>query len=351
MLPGFFLGVTVFLSIILMFQVLRLTEFALVHGVDLKTISEIIGYICISMLPALIPMSLLFSILLTYGRLSADSEIVAMKASGVSMVTIITPALVLSFLIAIISAQTSFTIAPWGNRQFEVLLTKLSNMKAGATIREGTFSEGFFDMVLYANEVHSDQGVLKKVFIYDESKGDTPLTIIAKEGRIIPDPNSPGHKVMLRLLDGDIHRKSQNHTKIHFNNYDVTLVNPIRDENREKSPQSLTLTELRKSLQENVTDQSTLYTLQSEFHKRWAISVLCLIFALIGSGLGISTDRRSAKSSGMILCIGVIIVYWVLYIICEGAARNGQMPPAIAIWSPNLIFGLFGFQTLKKNWN
>src|SRR5437868_11670637 len=85
MLPSFILGLIVFVSIILMFQVLRLTEFALVHGVDLKTIAEIVGYICISMLPALFPMSLLFAIILTYGRLSSDSEVVALKASGLHM--------------------------------------------------------------------------------------------------------------------------------------------------------------------------------------------------------------------------------------------------------------------------
>ena len=85
MLPSLILGLVVFISIILMFQALRLTEFALVHGVALKTIAEIVGYVIISLLPVLFPMALLFSVLLTYGRLSQDSEIVAMKAAGLNM--------------------------------------------------------------------------------------------------------------------------------------------------------------------------------------------------------------------------------------------------------------------------
>jgi len=351
MLPGFFLGVSVFLAIILMFQVLRLTEFALVHGVDIKSIGEIIGYICISMLPALIPMSLLFSILMTYGRLSTDSEIVAMKASGVSMVTIAFPAIFLATLVGIISAQTSFEIAPWGNRQFEVLLTKMSNMKAGATIKEGTFSEGFFDMVLYANEVNSDQGILKKIFIYDESKGDVPLTIVAKEGRITPDPDAPGHKVLLRLENGDIHRKAENHTKIKFKNYDIVLIDPIKNENREKSPQSYTLQEIQKALTGTINDKELQTTLQAEFHKRWAISFLCFVFAILGVGVGTTTDRRSAKSNGLILCIGLIVIYWILYIVCEGAARSGQLPASVVIWIPNILYLIFGLETLRRKWN
>lgn len=236
MLPGFILGLVVFISIILMFQVLRLTEFALIHGVDLKTIAEIIAYICISMLPALFPMSLLFAVILTYGRLSSDSEVVAMKASGLHMGMILSPAVVLSVLVGILSAQTSFEIAPWGNRQFEVLYSRLGSSKAAVAIKEGTFSEGFFDLVVYANKVDSDKGLLENVFIYDERDSDAPLTIIAKHGAIVPDPKSPGHNVLLRLEDGDIHRKTQTHTKIKFDTYDIRLTDPIQENIRENRP-------------------------------------------------------------------------------------------------------------------
>lgn len=351
MLPGFILGMVVFISIILMFQILRLTDFALVHGVDLKTIATIIGYICISMLPALFPMSLLFAIILTYGRLSSDSEIVAMKAAGLHMGMILLPAVVISLLVGILSAQTSFEIAPWGNRQFEVLFTRLSNSKAAAAIKEGTFSEGFFDMVVYANKVDSKNGLLENVFIYDERDAEAPLTIIAKKGAIVPDAKNPGNSILLRLENGDVHRKTQTHTKIKFDTYDIRLTDPIQDVFREKSPQSLTLGELRESLKKPGLSDEDQRTLQTEFHKRWAISALCIVFALIGVGLGTSTNRRSAKTGGMILCIGIIITYWVMYVAFEGMARNGQLPPAIAVWIPLLLFLIIGIESLRRNWN
>lgn len=351
MLPSFILGLLVFISIILMFQVLRLTEFALVHGVSLKVIGEIVGYIIISLLPILFPMSLLFSVLLTYGRLSQDSEIVALKASGLSMGTLLLPALVLAAFIGTISAQTSFVIAPWGNRQFEVLFSRLANTKAAAVIKEGTFAEGFFDMVVYANEVQSDQGKLKKVFIYDEKNGDVPLTIIAKEGSIIPDPERPGQEVLLRLNNGEIHRQAKTHTKISFDSYDVHFAEPDYNEEKAKSPQSLTLHEVRERLKENFKDAEELRIMQTELHKRWAISVLCVVFAMIGVGLGTTTNRRAAKAGGMILCIGLIIFYWVLYVAAEGAARSGAIPVALAIWAPNFIFGILGIESLRRNWN
>ncbi len=351
MLPSFAVGLLVFVSIILMFQVLRLTEFALVHGVSLTVIAQIISYVVISLLPVLFPMALLFSVLLTYGRLSQDSEMVAMKASGLHMGVILLPALILSLLVGTLSAQMSFNIAPWGNRQFEVLYSRLASTKAGAVIKEGTFSEGFFDMVVYANQVNSDKGIMQNVFIYDEKSSDTPLTIIAKEGQIIPDPESPGHEVLLRLNSGEIHRQAKTHTKISFDTYDVRFSEPMNLQERAKSPQSLTFAEVRESLKHEIQDPEERRTLETEYHKRLAISVLCIVFALIGVGLGTTTNRRSAKAGGMILCIGLIIFYWILYVAAEGMSRNGSMPALIAIWSPNLIFGFFGFETLRRNWN
>jgi len=351
MLPSFLIGLFVFVSIILMFQVLRLTEFALVHGVALKTIAQVVGYVVISMLPILFPMSLLFSIIITYGRLSQDSEIVAMKAAGLHMGVILLPAVVLASIVGILSAQTSFNIAPWGNRQFELLYTRLANTKASAIIKEGTFSEGFFDMVVYANEVDSKKGVLKKLFIYDEKNGDTPLTIIAKQGQIIPDPDLPGHNVLLRLTDGDIHRNAQTHTKIKFDSYDIRLTDPIKEEQRAKSPPSLTLDEVRQKLDAGIKDPEEWRTMKTEYHKRWAIAILCVVFAMIGVGLGTTTNRRAAKAGSMILCIGLIIAYWILYIVCEGMARSGTVYPVLAIWAPNFIFAILGFESLRRNWN
>lgn len=349
MLPSFILGLSVFVSIILMFQVLRLTDFALTHGVPLMVIGEIIGYVVISLLPILFPMALLFAVLLTYGRLSQDSEIVAMKASGLHMGMILMPALILATLVGILSAQMSFNIAPWGNRQFEVLFYKIAHTRAGVVLKEGTFSEGFFDMVVYATQVDSEKGLLKKVFIYDEKSGDTPLTIIAKDGKIINERG--GQDTLLRLNDGDIHRQAEAHTKIKFDHYDIRLSDPAEEYITSKAPQSLTLNELQETLAAGVKKEDDRLTLLTEVHKRWAIAILCVVFAMIGVGLGTNTNRRAAKTGGMILCIGVIIAYWVLYVSAEGAARSGQLPVAVAIWAPNIIFAIFGFETLRRNWN
>ncbi len=351
LIPSFVMGVVVFVFIILMFQALRYTEFVLIHGVGLAAIGKILTYIVISILPVLFPMSLLFSVLMTYGKMSSDSELLAFKSTGLDLFTLSYPAILLSLLVFFISAQTSFNLAPWGNRQFELLITKLGQSKAGATIRAGAFSEGFFDMVIYANNVDSDKGVLQNIFIYDEKKGEVPLTIIAKTGELLQDPDRPGHSALLRLENGDIHRKGTNHTKIKFDTFDIKLFDPIKEENREKSPPSLSMEEIQIQLKNKDLSTEELLKLKIEFHKRWALSLACMVFGFLGVGIGATTNKRTQKSSDFIVCVMVVVFYWIFYVACEGFARGGNLPVSFAIWIPNFVFASFAAYNFKKNWN
>lgn len=348
MVPAFLLGIFVFISILLMFQALRLTEFMLVHGIRFSTIMSILGYMSISMLPMILPMSLLFAILMTYNRLSQESEIIAMKGVGLHGFSLLLPALTLSLIITYFSAQTAYNIAPWGNRQFELLISQIGNTKAAASIKEGTFSEGFFDMVVYANKVNSDEGLLEDLFIYDEKNPDSPLTIIAPKGQIIPDLENPGHSVQLRMFNGQIHRRNQNHTVVHFETYDVYLNDPIQSEERKKSPPSLSLQELdqrRKSTEISPVEQK-IFAL--EYFKRTSLSFACLIFGLVGVAFGIETHRRSGKASGFIVSVGFIILYWIIYLGFESTSRSGYLEPWISAWGTNIIFAVFAIYNLRK---
>jgi lipopolysaccharide export system permease protein len=353
MIPTFFLGVIVFVFILLMFQALRLTEFVLVHGVKLSTVALMMAYMSTSFLPILFPMSLLFAVLLTYSRLSADSEVVAFRSVGLSMSAIVAPAIILSLLIGALSLQTSYHIAPWGNRQFEVLVTKLGATKPGVTIKEGTFSEGFFDLVVYANKVDSKKGKLSQVFIFDERNPGTPLTVIAREGVLMykQDAEQAGNSAALRLIDGDIHRTSEGrHTKIDFSTYDIFLSDPATQESHNKSPQSLTIEELGTVLKDTKLETDQRLEFETEYHKRTAIAFACILFALIGVGLGTTANRRNVKSGGMVICLSLIVAYYVIFVVAEGAARKGQLPPLAAMWLANLLFSIAAVWSLRRAW-
>ncbi len=352
MLPGFTIGVGVFVFILLLFQALRLTEFLLTHNPDWSIIGRMTLYLTISFLPAILPMALLFSVLLTYGRLSNDSEIVAMKALGLSLWHLLTPAAFLGALVAGISVKTTFSMAPWGNRQFELLINELGSAQVVETIRSGTFSDSFFDLVVYANEVNQTAGLLSKVFIYDGRDAANPVTIIAKSGILREAEAEPGDKqpkaTLLQLSNGTIHRPSgSTYTKVDFDNYSISLKTQARSSDAEKSPPSLSIEELETLLKGELKDDRR-WTLLAEFHKRLAIPMACFIFSLLGVGLGTVTNRRSARSGGLVLSLAVIVIYWGLYVTAESMAKQGTAPAWILLWAPNLLFGSAAILSLRR---
>lgn len=350
-LPAFLLGVLIFVGILLMFQALRLTEFVLVHGVGIKTVGEIMLYLSVSFLPVILPMSLLFSVLLTYGRLSNDSEIVAFKSLGLSMGQLTAPAIILSIAATLMSAQTSFYLGPWGNRKFEVLMNELGRQKVAAAIKEGVFSEGFFDLVVYANKIDSKTGQLNDVFIYDERDAKAPITIIAKSGNIIQESTKQGLTATLRLGAGNIHRTNlATYTKVDFDTYDINLFDAYDNSEKKKSPPSMNLDELGNELKRTDLDTKQRRKMEIEYHRRWSLPAACIIFALLGVGLGTVTNKRASRGGGFVICLVLLISYWVLYLSAEALARNGWLPASVSLWIVNVIFFGFGMNRLKSVW-
>ncbi|MCB0365406.1 MAG: LptF/LptG family permease [Bdellovibrionaceae bacterium] len=350
MIPSFILGALIFIFILLIFQALRLTEFVLVHGVKVQDILQMIVYLSVSFLPIILPMSLLFAVLLTYGRLSGDSEIVAMKSLGLNLKHLSLPAIVLGAVTVVISAQAAFYLAPWGNRRFEVMINELGRLKASATIREGIFSEGFFDMVVYANNVDSKEGTLRKVFIFDERDPKSPLTIIAREGKVLQSQTREGNSALLRLLDGNIHRTNDAaYTKINFESYDINLFDPITIEEKKKSMLSHTLADINAGLKDPDLEPQDRRKLLVEFHRRSALAAACLIFALLGVGFGTSANRRSARGGGFAICLGIIVSYWLLYIVFENLTKgSATLPVGPMVWVTNILFALITAWSLKR---
>ena len=332
-----------------MFQSFKLSEYVIVYGASLTTVLELFIYFCLSSMPIILPTGLLFSILLVYGRLSQDSEVVAMKALGLHPFYFSLPGFILGSLVFLISLQISFNIAPWGNRQRDNIVHKLTQNRPAVNIREGVFSEGFFDLVVYANDVDESKGRLKNVFIYDERNPKSPMTIIAKSGEVLTEQTEEGNRAFLRLLDGNMHRTSLDfYTKIDFKSYDINLFDPAEFTTRKLDTASLGMSALRRRLNHQNSSLKEQKEAQLEWYKRFTLPVACLVFSLIGIVLGTVTNRRSAKSSGMVLCITTVILYWMIYAGFETLGKEEKIPMILAVWLPNLLFIAFGLFRWKR---
>lgn len=366
-IPSFFLGVIVFILVLLLFQALRLTEFVLVQGVDLNTIGHIVFYMVQSFLPAIFPMSCLFAVLMTYNRLSADSEIIAMKSIGLNMKHISIPAISFGLVTSLITLYSILYAGPAGNKQFEIIVTKMARQKSHTRIQEGSFSNGFYNMVIYTQKYNPKKGMLEKVFIYDESRGTTPTTIIADRGQILQSNRFGDVQTILRLIDGDIHQpKKTNYTKISFKTYDIFASNEVSISNVRLSPQSLSLTELRTEMKKEVgpkpdSDKSWVIdkwnhdvkrklAVAAEFQKRFAIGFLPIIFSLLGLGLGAVTNHRSGGGNSFVTSMMVIILFWIMYISGENAVKEAKVNAFVGIWYTNIAFLGFALYRIRKIW-
>lgn len=352
-LPALGLGVISFIFVLLMFQILRLMEFFLVHGVGLSKILDILWSMSISFVPTLLPMSTLFSVVLAYSRFSTDSESVAFISIGLSPWQAAKPVVGIGLIAASLSIYAAFTFAPNGNRQFEILMHELSQTKAQSAIRENTFTETFSNMVLFALGSDSKSGSLNRVFIFDEQDPNYPLAIIAKKGLLFnkEQKNSSSSDLWLKLFNGDIHRQEQSHTKINFEEFEVKLIDgqQFRSE-AEKSPNSWNIYDIiryQSSSNFNANKLPLALLAKIEIHKRLAVGGACLILAVLGFGLGFNPNRRT-KANGFVLSLAIVFGYWLIMLTLENMSRNYLVNPAIALWLPNVVLAIWSYLKLRQ---
>jgi lipopolysaccharide export system permease protein len=348
-LPIFFIGLLTFTVILLMDKILKLIGL-IVSGVNLFQVLMLLFFISPSFLIFTIPMALLLGTLLSFGRLSGDSEIIAFKASGMSLYQLYLPISILSISAYLLTSLLVFYGLPWGNRGFISTLYLITQSKANIEIKERVFNDIFNGLVVYVDKVPIQGKRMEGVLIYDRREKERVNTIFAKEGLLASNPES--QEVVLRLLDGDIHRfepQKNVYQKMKFDTYDLKLeigkafaAWGARLREKEMSIDEIKKKiEMKKKLGEDTTD------LEIEFHKRYAIPFACIVFGLIGVPLGIQ-PRRSGRSYGFILSIFIILAYYISLTIFEVFGEKKTISVFLAGWAPNFLFGGLGIYLLIK---
>lgn len=338
-IPTFLLGIVVFVVIMLMFRFLKLTEMLLQNEAGLGLFLELLSTFAIGLMPIILPMSLLFSVLLTYSRLSTDSEIVALKSLGYSPFYLALPSIFFSMIISVISAQTLFSIGPIARLHSEKLLNNITSQQAMSQITAGTFAESFFDLVFYANEVDRDNNVMRDIFIYDRRNPQNPVAVVAKEGRTNIERNDEGQTASIVLTNGDMYKlASDSHTKVKFETYEYQIASPSKKMELELDPGAYTQVDLKNVIGDPSLKPDQRIRFQSEYQGRWALAASCLLFGFLGSALGSRTNRRSSASSGFVVSVICIIFYWVMYVVASNLSTKMVIHPTVALWLPNFLF-------------
>ena len=350
MLPIFLIGLMIFTFILLMDKVLRLIEMIVASGVSAFQIAKLLLFISPSFLVFTIPMAVLLATLYTFGRLSSDSEITALKASGISLYQIFPP--VAAFAVAAYLLTTFLVLygLPWGNQGFKSTLYLIAQSKADIDIKERVFNDAFDGLVVYVDKIPIQGKRMEGILIHDDREQGRMSTIFAKEGFLAGNPKA--QEVILRLFDGEIHRyepQANVYQKIRFDTYNLKLelARAFASIGKKLKDREMSIQDIKKKIEQKNLLREDTTPLQVELHKRYAIPFACIIFGLIGVPLGIQ-PRRSGRSHGFVLSLLILLAYYISLTASEILAMRHVVPPSVAGWAPNLLFGGLGVYLLIK---
>lgn len=311
------MGVCLFTVIVLIGRILRLAEMVLNKGVPLTDIILLFIYTMASFLVLTLPFSFLMGILIAFGRLSSDSEIVALKASGVGLQQMMRPTMILALVISLITGALSLSLAPASNNAFRSKLFEIASSRASIGIQPQVFNSEFDDIVLYTSAIDDKTGSMSGVFISDERMNTVPATISASSGQIVSDQET--QTLTLHLEEGSVHRQSdldgeQAYQVIAFQTYDINLDlggGLTQTGKRKKKMNQLSGTDLLDAADSAETEAERM-TFAVEFLDRLLMPLTPILFALIGLPLGIQSTR-SGRGGGFAIGLAIFLTYYIVY--------------------------------------
>lgn len=328
-----------FLNFTLMMEkLLRLSRILSGVGTSITDIAKIILYLQPQILILSIPMAMLLSVLLTYGRMNTDNEMIVLRGSGMSFRGISMPVTYLGIACFILSLAMSFYLSPKGSTLLRGKVSEILTIRAPMTIEEGIFNTSFKDIIILVKEKPAPDR-LSGIFIMDERKKEEHKVIVAKEGRIVPEQGS----LAFSLSSGHIYiTKKDVFTEISFGKYHFKL-NPSM-ESAEKKNSELTPMELL-AASKKFPEKRVQFFL--EFYRRLSMPAICLIIIFLGPSLSLMAGK-SGRLGGLTVGLSVFAVYYMLLLYGENLARSGKLPHFAGAWMSFAVLGLFSIFIFER---
>ncbi len=332
-----------FLNLILMMEkLLRLSRFLSGVGASALDMFKLILYLQPQLLLLTIPMALLLSILLVYGRLNLDNELVILKASGMNLKSISKPVFVLGTLCFLINTVVSFYIGPKSSTLLRNKIANVITARLPHAFEAGAFNTTFKDIVFMIREKPSED-TFKGIFMYDGRNKDESRVLVAREGKIY---TSEGLFANLYLSDGYVHiEQGDSTTELFFEKYNMLLT--LESDLPSKKVVELTPFELFKEMRE--APQRKL-SLQLELHRRLSLPLLCMILIFLGVPLSLVAGK-SGRLGGLAIGLVVFTSYYVLLIYGENLVRANKIAHYIGAWTPTIVIGILGLYFFRRAGN
>ena len=343
--PPFLLALLVFTFILEIPPLMEVAEKLIAKGVSGGTITRIMLTLLPQALGVTIPMALLVGLLMGLGRLSGDREAVAMQACGISLYRLVVPVAAFGVLGWAATSYVMIIALPDANQSYREITYNIIAARAESEVKPRVFFEDFPNMLLYVREVPTDGGGWTDVFLADTTNAVQPDVYVAARGRMILDRDN--RRVEVLLEDGTRHRVNPDlpdtYEVLEFERLSFGLdpESVFPRSGPQRGLRELGIGELQAEAdrlrQAGQPDHRPIL----ELHKKFSIPFACLVFAIIGLPLGITT-RKDSKLAGFVLGIGVIFIYYIVMFGSEAMAKADAVSAHLAMWLPNIVLGLAG---------
>jgi len=346
------MSIIVFTFVLLVGNIIQLADLIINKRVDIISVLKLFFYLVPWLLSFTLPVAALTGVILTFGRLSSDGELIAMKASGVGLARISSPilmvGLIFSFAAFFMNDQVSSN-ASYASRQ---IIKDVGVKNPAAYLEAGTFIRGFGNYVIFIYEIKGNK--LKNIRVYQPQEGKSTRTIVAESGTIKSFPDQ--EVIELTLNNGTSEEPSPTEPdsfyKLNFKTYHMTLdlSKIMKKEKIGKKAREMTINELREEIEKCETQNISAKELYVEICKKINMSLAPIVLILAGIPLGIRA-HRSEKSIGFGISLILFAIYWGVFLGGITLALKGTLSPIMGTSLPNIIFfaiGIFSFVTTAR---
>jgi len=309
------------------------------------------------------PMAVLLSTLLSYGKLSANSELLALRSLGITTTRIIAPAIAVSIFMTGLTFYFNDNLVPTSNKLAESTLRSgvgssfnkgkgknniifsRKGSRINSTTNKPTKVNTFLTHIFYASRFENN--VMKEVTVLDLSRENIKQILTANTAIFDKDNSS------WIFTDGNIVSNDSmgQTTSIKFKQYTYPFVEGPLD--LAKVPKDASDMSLKEALEaeriyQKIGNIKEIRKIQVRIQEKFTLPCACLVFGLIGSILGSKSNLRSSKSQGFGLSVILILFYYVISFISSSFGVKGLLPPIIAAWFPVVISLGGGFYFLRR---
>ncbi len=315
-------------------------------GIPLMQVIQLFIYRLPSLIVFTFPMSMLLATILAFGRLSSDLEIIAFRASGISIYRLVAPVILTGLVVSFLTIGFNEFVVPRASHSAEELMQSLIQ-KDLPTIKKNINytqynAQGVPTRIINVLEI--DGSKLKGITVAEFDNGELSRVIRADVGRFLGIGAWEFDDGVMHYLLGVKDRMMV----LHFEKERINIkLDPKDLGQREKSVEEMNARELRARISQKAQTGSDVTSDLVKYHMKFAVPFACLIFSILGASMGLR-PHRSSSAIGLGVSLIIIIVYYILLSLGMGLGLSQLLPPLIAAWMPNIIIGTTSLYLLYK---